>query len=68
MNLDTATLAELQAEFARLGNELSKVDGMRRQILRRINARKTAAAANSKVGRMTAEERNALRAALGDAE
>lgn len=68
MNLDTATLAELQAEFVRLGNELSKVDGMRRQILRRINARKTAAAANSKVGRMTAEERNALRAALGDAE
>ena len=45
MDLDTATLAELQAEFVRLGNELSKIDSKRRKILRRIESKKSSAAA-----------------------
>lgn len=68
MDLDTATLAELQAEFVRLGNELSKVDFKRRKILRRIESKKSSAAATARVARLTADERKALRAVLGKAE
>lgn len=68
MDLDTATLAELQAEFVRLGNELSKIDSKRRKILRRIESKKSSAAATARVVRLTADERNALRAVLGKAE
>mgnify|MGYP003499460775 FL=1 len=68
MKLDTATLAELQAEFVRLGNELSKIDSKRRKILRRIESKKSSAAATARVARLTADERNALRAVLGKAE
>lgn len=68
MDLDTATLAELQAEFVRLGNELSKIDSKRRKILRRIESKKSSTAATARVARLTADERNALRAVLGKAE
>jgi hypothetical protein len=68
MNPETATLDELQAEFVRLGNKLSTIDGKRRQILRLIEFKKASAVAQSKVAKLNPEERAVLRAALGESE
>lgn len=58
------TLEQLQAEFVRLGNEVSVMDGIRRRIDRRLEDLRRSARAQTRLAALSEPERDALRAEL----
>jgi hypothetical protein len=58
------TLDELQAEFVTLGDQLSIVANRRQTVLAAITKKQADAMVSARVSRMSAEEKDALRAAL----
>jgi cation transport regulator ChaC len=64
-DIDTASLDELQAEFVRLGNEVSTMDGLRRRICQRMEDLRASARAKSRIAGMSEAEVAALRRELG---
>lgn len=58
------TMAQLQAEFVTLAEQVSVIDGRRRLLHGVMERRKAAAQAQAKVAAMTVDERAALKTAL----
>jgi chaperonin cofactor prefoldin len=64
MDIDSMSLDQLQAEFVRLGNELSTLNRQRLRINKRLNGMRANVKAKATVGRLNTDERAALRAEL----
>ena len=66
MNYETASMVDLQAEFVRLGNELSVIDGQRRKINAVIERRTREAAVTNRLRATTPLQREALARAIAE--
>jgi hypothetical protein len=66
IDLKTSSLADLRDEFIRLGNELSVIDGQRRQLNAEIQRRVQQAATTERLRAKTPLEREALARALDE--
>lgn len=64
IDLAKSTLDELQAEFVRLGTEVSVAENDRQQILAEMESRKRLASAKVRVDAMSENEKAALREVL----
>ena len=65
-DLTAKTLAELNSEFAVLGNQLSVLVQSRREYELEINKRMNSVAAKVRLDLLSNSEKDALRAALGE--
>lgn len=61
---DSKTLDELQDEFVLLGNQLSTLDGKRKDILALMERKKAALLAELKTANLSPAEKEALKQAL----
>lgn len=66
IDYETMNMAELRAEFIRLGNELSVIDGERRRINAIIEKRTQEALSTNRVRAMTPAQRESLFRALAE--
>ena len=66
MDLETATLAELEAEFFRLADIVSQASDERRAILLVMNKRKAEAGARERIRSMDAVQKDALLTVLSE--
>lgn len=64
IDLGTATMAELQAEFLRLAQVVTEASNQRRQIHEVMKRRQASAAVKARVLALAPEEREDLKAAL----